>query len=191
MSKAKAKSTGLGIEDDGLEMSLDELPEWDEDKVKVLPMVSTYLGVDQSGGVESMLILVSDGQPTWRQCWKNPSTGKLHIQVHPCGAHKLIIDPLPTWSRSESALYPDGGVIEDLKIVREVLYSIQRPGIAPEVRTSWIRSTVGTALRAQGEVSSSTQSIGRKRTWRCSITEECCIALLERSRKIRLGCFIR
>jgi len=42
MSKAKAKSTGLGIEDDGLEMGLDELPQWEEGKVKVLPMVRFF-----------------------------------------------------------------------------------------------------------------------------------------------------
>lgn len=40
MSKAKAHSTGLAIENDGLEIGLDELPEWSEDKVKVFPMVS-------------------------------------------------------------------------------------------------------------------------------------------------------
>lgn len=48
------------------------------------------------------------------------------MQVHPCGAYKLHISP------SEGvALYPEGGVIDDLKTVREILYKIQRPGIAP------------------------------------------------------------
>ena len=39
MATAHAKSTGLGIEDEGLEMPLDELPPWEEAKVKVLPVV--------------------------------------------------------------------------------------------------------------------------------------------------------
>ncbi|OWZ31670.1 taurine catabolism dioxygenase TauD [Cryptococcus neoformans c45] len=97
MSRAHALPTGLGLESEGLEMSLEELPEWEESKVKIFPM-----------------------------CWKNPVTGALHVQVHPCGAYKLHISP------SEGAsLYPEGGVIDDLKTVREILYKIQRPGIAP------------------------------------------------------------
>ena len=39
MAPARAKSTGLGIETEGLEMSLDELPPWDESKIQVLPLV--------------------------------------------------------------------------------------------------------------------------------------------------------
>lgn len=39
MSKAHALPTGLGIEDEGLELPLEELPEWEESKVKVFPMV--------------------------------------------------------------------------------------------------------------------------------------------------------
>ncbi|KAK8861763.1 hypothetical protein IAR55_002586 [Kwoniella newhampshirensis] len=97
MSKAHAMSTGLGIESEGLEMDLEDLPEWEESKVKKLPM-----------------------------CWKNPVTGSLHLQVHPCGAYKLHIAPEPS-----AALYPAGGVVTDLKTVRDTLYKIQRPGIAP------------------------------------------------------------
>ena len=33
-------STGLGIESEGRECSLDELPPWEESKVKTLPVVS-------------------------------------------------------------------------------------------------------------------------------------------------------
>lgn len=40
MAPAHAKSTGLGIETEGLEMSWDELPPWEEAKIKVLPLVS-------------------------------------------------------------------------------------------------------------------------------------------------------
>jgi alpha-ketoglutarate-dependent taurine dioxygenase len=67
-----------------------------------------------------------------RQCWKNPVTGSLHFQVHPCGAKELHVDPLPSGSSREGALYPDGGVVTDLKEVRETLYKMQRPGISPQ-----------------------------------------------------------
>lgn len=70
------------------------------------------------------------------QCWKNLVTGDLHLQVHPCGARQLVIDPLPAGASKEGALYPDGGEVTDLKEVRETLYKLQRPGIAPEVRVT-------------------------------------------------------
>ncbi len=40
MAPAHAKSTGLGIETEGLEMPRDELPTWEESKIKVYPVVS-------------------------------------------------------------------------------------------------------------------------------------------------------
>ena len=40
MSPSKALATGLGIVSDGLEMDLNELPEWEESKVKTYPVVS-------------------------------------------------------------------------------------------------------------------------------------------------------
>ncbi|KAK8849388.1 hypothetical protein IAR55_004720 [Kwoniella newhampshirensis] len=104
MSKAHALPTGLGIENEGLEMDLEDLPEWDESKIKVFPV-----------------------------CWKNPVTGSLHLQVHPCGAHQLLIDPLPPTSSRENALYPDGATVTDLAQVRDILYKLQRPGISPEL----------------------------------------------------------
>lgn len=61
MSSAKALSTGLGLESEDLEIPLDQLPVWEEDKIKTFPML-----------------------------WKNPLTGDLHLQVHPCGVHKLV-----------------------------------------------------------------------------------------------------
>lgn len=40
MSPTSAMSTGLGIESEGLEKPLDELPPWEESKQKTLPAVS-------------------------------------------------------------------------------------------------------------------------------------------------------
>lgn len=61
-------------------------------------------------------------------------TGALHFQVHPCGAVELLVDPLPEGANCEGALYPDGAHIKDLKEVRDLLYKMQRPAIAPKVR---------------------------------------------------------
>jgi hypothetical protein len=65
--------------------------------------------------------------------WKNPVTGKLHYQVHPSGAFAIEIAPLPANASKEGALYPDGANITDLKEVRDLLYKMQRPGIAPDL----------------------------------------------------------
>jgi hypothetical protein len=61
-------------------------------------------------------------------------TGELAFQVHPCGAAKLLIDSLPEGAAREAALYPDGAHLTDLKEVRDLLYTMQRPAIAPHVR---------------------------------------------------------
>jgi len=90
MSSATSKSTGLGLESDGLELSDDELPPFDESKIAILPM-----------------------------CWKNPVTGQLALQVHPSAVRRLHLE--------------NGTVIDDLKSVRERIYNMQRPGIAPEL----------------------------------------------------------
>ncbi|QRV80387.1 alpha-ketoglutarate dependent xanthine dioxygenase [Ceratobasidium sp. AG-Ba] len=102
MAPAHAMSTGLGIESEGLELPLSELPAWEESKIKIFPVL-----------------------------WKNPVTGGLHFQVHPCGVAGLIVDPLPAGASREGALYPDGATLDDLKQVRELLYKMQRPAIAP------------------------------------------------------------
>lgn len=68
------------------------------------------------------------------QLWKNPVTGDLHLEVAPCGVAELFIDPLPAGAKREGALYPDGAHIKDLKETRELIYRMQRPGIAPNVR---------------------------------------------------------
>lgn len=103
MAGAKAQPTGLGLESDGTEIPLDELPEWTEEEVKVLPM-----------------------------CWKNPVTGRLALQVHPCAAMALEVSPLPAGANKEGALYPEGAKVTDLKEVRRILTEMQRPGIAPK-----------------------------------------------------------
>jgi len=40
MSKAHALPTGLGIENENLELDLEDLPEWEESKIKTFPVVS-------------------------------------------------------------------------------------------------------------------------------------------------------
>jgi len=45
MSKAHALPTGLGIENEGLELPLEELPEWEESKIKTYPIVSIPIWV--------------------------------------------------------------------------------------------------------------------------------------------------
>ena len=44
---------------------------------------------------------------------------------------ELIVDPLPAGASRDGALYPDGAHLKDLKEVREILYKMQRPAIAP------------------------------------------------------------
>ena len=51
--------------------------------------------------------------------WKNPVTGKLALQIHPSAVRKLHL--------------ADGSVIDDLAEVREIVYRLQRPGIAPRL----------------------------------------------------------
>jgi xanthine dioxygenase len=46
---------------------------------------------------------------------------------------EILIDPLPESVKREGALYPDGGVVSDLKEVRGLLYTMQRPAISPSV----------------------------------------------------------
>ncbi|KAK0222612.1 hypothetical protein EDD85DRAFT_861781 [Armillaria nabsnona] len=104
MAPAHAMSTGLGIESEGLELPLSELPPWEEAKQKILPIL-----------------------------WRNPVTGELHFQVHPCGAAELLVERVPEGKSKEGALYPDGARLTDLKEVRGLLYKMQRPAIAPKL----------------------------------------------------------
>ena len=60
-------------------------------------------------------------------------TGALHFQVHPCAVQELLIDPLPEGATRDGAPYPDGARLTDLKEVRDLVYKMQRPAIAPNV----------------------------------------------------------
>lgn len=60
ISPAKATSDGLTMVSEGKEMPLDQLPEWEESKVKKLPMV-----------------------------WTNPVTGRHHLQIHGCCVYRM------------------------------------------------------------------------------------------------------
>ncbi|GAA5885227.1 hypothetical protein JCM16303_005964 [Sporobolomyces ruberrimus] len=105
MGPARSRSTGLGLESEGNEMPLEQLPEWKEELVKELALV-----------------------------WKNPVTQNLHFQCHPSGIQELIVDPLPEGIEATAeTLYPEGAHLKDLKQVRDLVYSMQRPGIAPEL----------------------------------------------------------
>lgn len=61
INNAKATSDGLTMVSEGKEVPLDELPEWEESKIKKLPLV-----------------------------WTNPETKEPHLQVHGCCVYKLI-----------------------------------------------------------------------------------------------------
>jgi alpha-ketoglutarate-dependent taurine dioxygenase len=52
-------------------------------------------------------------------CWRNPVTGALALQIHPSAVQALHL--------------ADGTVIDDLERVREIVYRLQRPGIAPKL----------------------------------------------------------
>ncbi|KAK0185217.1 Clavaminate synthase-like protein [Armillaria mellea] len=104
MAPAHAMSTGLGLESEGLEIPYDKLPLWEEAKRMMLPVL-----------------------------WKNPVTGELHFQVHPCGVAELLVNPISGGGHKEGAIYPDGAHLTDLKEVRELLYRMQRPGISPKL----------------------------------------------------------
>lgn len=45
----------------------------------------------------------------------------------------MIIAPLPEGAHREGALYPDGAHLKDLKEVRDLVYKMQRPAIAPQL----------------------------------------------------------
>lgn len=48
---------------------------------------------------------------------------------------ELLVDPLPTGINSKDAPYPNGAHLTDLREVRDLLYMMQRPAIAPKVGT--------------------------------------------------------
>lgn len=61
INESKATSDGLTIVSEGKESPLNSLPEWEDSKIKRLPMV-----------------------------WTNPETGKQHLQVHGCCVYRLL-----------------------------------------------------------------------------------------------------
>jgi hypothetical protein len=67
-------------------------------------------------------------------------TGTLHFQVNACAAQELLIDSLPEGTSREGTLYSDGAHIKGLKEVRDLLYKMQRPAIAPSVRALFVIS---------------------------------------------------
>lgn len=70
------------------------------------------LGLDELPPVEEKDIKILP------MCWKNPVTGNLALIIHPSAIKAIHL--------------PDGSVIDDLKEVRERVYKLQRPGIAPQ-----------------------------------------------------------
>lgn len=60
-------------------------------------------------------------------------TRELHFQVHPCGVTELFVEPIPEGAKREDALYPDGTHVTNLGEIRDLLYKMQRPAIAPSV----------------------------------------------------------
>lgn len=50
--------------------------------------------------------------------WKNPITGKLALQIHPSAVRRIHLS--------------DGTTIDDLALVREIIYNLQRPAISPQ-----------------------------------------------------------
>lgn len=97
----------------------------------------------------------------------------------------------------------------DLKEVRELLYKMQRPGIAPEVSAPFLSdSLLGTSqikssrlldtptktLESSGvklTTSSYTPRIGKKAIWCFSTIGGCCTRWWGLSSLIKLGCFTR
>ncbi|KAK4703099.1 xanthine dioxygenase, partial [Phenoliferia sp. Uapishka_3] len=149
MATAKSNSTGLGMVSDGMETAREDLPPFEVSKIKTYPMVFTrcYFIFPKT------LFTESSSSLSFLQLWKNPVTGALHFQVHPSGVQTLvhtfrflvsdfthhkscrqIIDPLPAGAVvTKDTLYPAGAHLTDLKEVRDLLYKMQRPAIAPEV----------------------------------------------------------
>jgi len=63
-----------------------------------------------------------------------PPTHHLVFLVTPFVAQELLVNLLPEGASCNGALYPNGACVTDLKEVRDLLYKMQRPAIAPNVR---------------------------------------------------------
>jgi len=58
--------------------------------------------------------------------------------VHPLTISEMYIDSLKEGQGHEGALYPNGAHLTDLREIRDLVYKMQRPGIAPDVRPNFI-----------------------------------------------------
>jgi alpha-ketoglutarate-dependent taurine dioxygenase len=141
MSKAKSRSNGLGIVSEGLELSEDELPLFEDDKLKIYPMA-----------------------------WKNPFTGKLAMMVYPTCVRKIhlkdgtILDNLSEirdrlyrlqrraidpkyvythdWEEGDLVLFNNHGVMHsivgsfkddvEVRLFRQCNMAASRPPLSPE-----------------------------------------------------------
>lgn len=80
MAPARAKSTGLGIETEGLEMPLAQLPPWEESKVKIYPVVShTYLSSPSRSFLISKLVVEKS-----HHGWSPSSSASLRCSADLC-----------------------------------------------------------------------------------------------------------
>ncbi|TCD67895.1 hypothetical protein EIP91_011829 [Steccherinum ochraceum] len=117
MSRAHAMPTGLGIETEGLEVPYSDLPEWEESKVQVLPMVRmTCLCIRTIGGTTiwssstieefSTLLQERSDQINANHPAAGPSTSTLGVSAPPAAKknrkRKRPKNPSPT---SDSVLW--------------------------------------------------------------------------------------
>lgn len=82
---------------------------------------STGLGLETEGReipLDKLPPVEDDKIQILPMCWRNPVTGELALQIHPSAVRKLHLK--------------DGTVVDDLKEVRDIVYRLQRPGIAPK-----------------------------------------------------------
>lgn len=84
---ARARADGLGLVSQGKELSREQLPPFDAEKITTLPLV-----------------------------WRNPSSGRLSLQVHAFCVEELLVD---------------GHSVGDLATCRRLLHELMRPAISP------------------------------------------------------------
>ncbi len=63
--------------------------------------------------------------------WKNPTTGKLALQIHPCCVEDVVLHTNGNGGAGRSLAAEAGGGREGLARVRRALDALVRPGIAP------------------------------------------------------------
>ncbi len=55
----------LGIESEGLELPLEELPEWSEDKLKILPVVRLFASLAALGLTRMIFLALEEPSHRW------------------------------------------------------------------------------------------------------------------------------